>query len=122
LKALRGKRVRVFGWVHLLRDHKGVIFVTVRDGTGYLQCVLSGPMVCPFLSWETVTNGFQVQTLTLTRESSVELVGTLQELPHGKTARGGHELSVDYWQVISMAPGGDDVFTNRVNEVPSFLF
>ncbi len=78
----------------------------------------------PFLSWETVINGFQAQTyeaLTLTRESSVELVGTLQELPYGKTARGGHELSVDYWKVISMAPGGDDAFTNRVNEVTSFL-
>src|SRR6266542_3692774 len=35
LKALRGKRVRVFGWVHHVRKQKGIIFVVVRDGTGY---------------------------------------------------------------------------------------
>jgi asparaginyl-tRNA synthetase len=53
----------------------------------------------------------------LTRESSVEFVGTLQEVPEGKTAPGGHELSVDYWRVVGAAPGADDAFTNRVNEV-----
>jgi aspartyl/asparaginyl-tRNA synthetase len=53
----------------------------------------------------------------LTHESSVELIGTLQEVPEGKTAPGGHELSVDYWRVIGAAPGGDEAFTNRVTEV-----
>lgn len=64
--------------------------------------------------------GLQAQTyeaLTLTLESSVELVGTLQELPEGKTAPGGHELSVDYWRTLGAAPGGDDAFTNKLNEV-----
>lgn len=64
------------------------------------------------------------EALTLTLESSVELVGTLQEVPEGKTAPGGHELIVDYWKVIGAAPGADDAFTNRLNEVclpdPSF--
>lgn len=49
LVPLRGKRVRVFGWVHRLRDQKGIIFVIVRDGTGYLQSVLSGRVVCRLL-------------------------------------------------------------------------
>jgi asparaginyl-tRNA synthetase len=57
------------------------------------------------------------EALTLTRESSVELVGTLQEVPQGKTAPGGHELSVDYWRIVGAAPGGDEAFSNRLNEV-----
>lgn len=45
LEPLRGQRVRVSGWIHRLRDQKGIIFVVLRDGTGYLQCVLSGQVV-----------------------------------------------------------------------------
>lgn len=55
--------------------------------------------------------------MTLTRESSVELVGTLQEVPQGKTAPGDHELIVDYWRVVGAAPGGEDAFSNRLDEV-----
>lgn len=54
--------------------------------------------------------------LTLTLESTVELVGTLQPVPEGKTAPGGHELTVDYWRILGAAPGGEDAFTNRLNE------
>jgi asparaginyl-tRNA synthetase len=46
LTALRSKRVRVFGWVHRLRQQKDIIFLVLRDGTGYLQAVLSGRVVC----------------------------------------------------------------------------
>lgn len=62
----------------------------------------------------------QAQTydaLTLTLESTIELTGTLQPVPDGKTAPGGHELSVDYWKVLGAAPGAEDAFTNRLNEV-----
>lgn len=45
----RGKRVRVFGWVHRLRQQGGMTFVILRDGTGYLQCVLAGRLVRFFL-------------------------------------------------------------------------
>ena len=57
--------------------------------------------------------------LTLTLESSVELTGTLQAVPEGKTAPGGHELVVDYWRVLGTAPGGDEAFSNKLNEVSS---
>jgi aspartyl/asparaginyl-tRNA synthetase len=60
------------------------------------------------------------QALTLTRESSVELVGTLQAVPEGKDAPNGHELIVDFWQVIGAAPGAEDAFTNRLNEVSPY--
>jgi asparaginyl-tRNA synthetase len=58
--------------------------------------------------------------LTLTIESTIEVVGTLHPVPQGKTAPGGHELSVDYWRVIGAAPGAEDAFTNRLNEVHTF--
>jgi asparaginyl-tRNA synthetase len=57
------------------------------------------------------------EALTLTMESSIEVVGTLKLVPEGQTAPGGHELIVDYWKVLGAAPGADDAFTNRLNEV-----
>ena len=71
---------------------------------------------------EVPTNALSIQAqtyeaLTLTIESSVQLVGTLQAVPEGKTAPGGHELIVDYWKVLGAAPGGDEAFTNKLNEV-----
>ncbi|KAL6305083.1 asparaginyl-tRNA synthetase [Sparassis latifolia] len=104
LTPLRSKRIRVSGWVHRLRVQKDLIFVVLRDGTGYLQCVFSGRVAQTY------------EALTLTLESTVELVGTLHPVPDGKTAPGGHELTVDYWKVIGAAPGGEDAFTNRLNE------
>lgn len=104
LEKRRDKRIRVSGWVHRLRDQKGIIFVVLRDGTGYLQCVLSGNVAQTY------------DALTLTLESTVELTGTLTAVPEGKTAPGGHELVVDYWKVLGAAPGAEEAFTNRLNE------
>lgn len=111
LESLRGQRVSVSGWVHRLRNQKDIIFIVLRDGTGYLQCVLSGKVAQTYAA------------LTLTLESTVQLHGTLQVVPEGKTAPGGHELVVDYWKVLGAAPGGDEAFTNRLNEKsdPSIL-
>ena len=52
----------------------------------------------------------------------MEVVGTLKAVPEGKTAPGGRELSVDYWKVLGKAPGGDEAFTNRFNEVCTSVF
>jgi hypothetical protein len=48
-------------------------------------------------------------------------VGTLQAVPEGKTAPGGHELIVDYWRLLGAAPGAEDAFTNRLNEASHFF-
>ncbi|KAH7921453.1 hypothetical protein BV22DRAFT_985151, partial [Leucogyrophana mollusca] len=47
LTPLRDQRVRVSGWVHRLRDQQDIMFIVLRDGTGYLQAILTGNTVRP---------------------------------------------------------------------------
>jgi len=100
----RNRRVRIFGWVHRLRQQSGLTFIVLRDGTGYLQCVLSGKLIQTY------------DALTLTLESSIEITGTINALPEGKKAPDNHELSADWWRVIGKAPGGDEAVTNKISE------
>ncbi|KAI0464854.1 asparagine--tRNA ligase [Komagataella kurtzmanii] len=107
LRALQdnlGTRVRVHGWIHRLRAQKGLVFIALRDGTGFLQCLLSGDLA----------NAYQTSTLTL--ESTVTLKGIVEKLPAGKQAPGGVELKVDYYEIIGLAPAGDDCFSNKIQE------
>ncbi|KAJ3205926.1 hypothetical protein HDU82_004876 [Entophlyctis luteolus] len=101
----RGRRIVVSGWVHNLRvQGKDLMFLVIRDGTGHLQCLLKGRLCHTY------------DALTLTRESTVRIFGVLNEVPAGKKAPGGHELSVDFWEVIGKAPSGEQNFENQFNE------
>lgn len=97
-------RVAVQGWVHRLRAQKGVAFITLRDGTGFLQAVLSGDLAKARITQE------------LTLESTVIIKGVIKKLPEGKSAPGGVELKADYYEVVGLAPSGEEAFTNKVQE------
>ncbi|KAI3406607.2 DED81 [Candida oxycetoniae] len=99
-----GIRVLVRGWVHRLRVQKGLAFITLRDGTGFLQCVLTGDLA----------KAKQTQELTI--ESTVAIKGVISKLPEGKTAPGGVELKADFYEILGLAPGGEDAFTNKIQE------
>lgn len=107
LEAHRGQRVKVFGWVHRMRRQgKTLMFIVLRDGTGYLQCLLSDKLCQCY-------NG-----LVLSTESTVAVYGTLNLVPEGKQAPGGHELTCDYWELIGLAPaGGADNLINEESDV-----
>ena len=64
----RGTRVRVLGRVHRERKQKDVIFVTLRDGYGFLQCVITGQLAKTY------------DAITLTRETSMEILGEMWEV------------------------------------------
>ncbi|KAG9765853.1 asparaginyl-tRNA synthetase, partial [Aureobasidium melanogenum] len=98
----QGTRVRVFGRVHRYRHQKGLVFITLRDGYGFMQCILQGDLAKSY------------DAITLQRESSMEIVGELRAVPEGNHAPDNRELHADYFKVLFKAPGGDDAITNKV--------
>ncbi|KAG7477131.1 hypothetical protein MATL_G00090860 [Megalops atlanticus] len=107
LGSYQGQRVKVFGWVHRLRRQgKNLLFIVLRDGTGFLQSVLTDELCQCY-------NG-----LVLSTESTVALYGTLKPVPEGKQAPGGHELHGDFWELVGLAPaGGADNLVNEESDV-----
>lgn len=102
--AERGTRVRVFGRVHRERKQKDLLFVTLRDGYGFMQVVLAGNLARTY------------DAVTLTKETSLEITGEMWEVPPGAHAPQNRELHADFFRVLrgGKAPGGDEAITNKV--------
>ncbi|OAL38478.1 hypothetical protein AYO20_02127 [Fonsecaea nubica] len=100
----KGTRVRVVGRVHHLRSQKDIIFVTLKDGKGLMQCVFSGNLIKTYAA------------MTLTLETSLEIRGELKSLPPGAHAPLDRELHADYFTVIGAAVGDKEAITNKVQE------
>ena len=90
LPRLAGKPdpVSVRGWVSTTRSSGKIAFVVVRDGTGYLQAVLSKKEV-PEAAWEAFGR--------LTQETSIEVTGVVRA---DARAPGGVELTASNLTII----------------------
>ena len=92
LRAHVGETVTVRGWVMTTRSSGKIAFAVVRDGSGYLQGVLSKKEVA-----ESTWSAFQ----SLTQETSVAMTGVVREEPRSP---GGYELAVQTLEVLGASP------------------
>ncbi len=84
--------VTLRGWVYNWRKKGKLRFIILRDGFGYLQCVVFQPEVADQV-WETA--------VALTQESSLEVTGVVRA---EERAPGGFELKVTAIEAIQIAP------------------
>ncbi len=82
------KKVTIRGWVYRKREGKGLIFLVVRDSTGFIQCTVKKDSP----AW--------IEAERLTIESSLTLEGTAKP---DQRAPGGHEISADAVAIIGLA-------------------
>src|ERR1044071_9727103 len=85
-----GQRVIVDGWLYNKRTSGKIQFPIVRDGSGYLQCVVVKKEVDE-QTWDAVDK--------VTQESSVRVTGIVRAEPR---AQGGVELGVQSFEILSL--------------------
>lgn len=98
-EAFVGKKVTLCGWVHYRRDLGGLIFLEIRDRSGFIQTVLS-PQQSP--------DSFKIAEQTR-KEYVVRLQGDIRLRPEGtenpNIPTGKIELLVDTLEILSKAEG-----------------
>ncbi len=87
-----GETVSVRGWVATTRSSGKIAFAVVRDGTGYLQAVISKKDVVPEV-WDAFGK--------LTQETSLEVTGSVRA---DARAPGGVELQTSDLKIIGPSP------------------
>jgi len=107
LPQLVGQTVAVRGWVMTTRSSGKIAFVALRDGTGYLQAVLSRQEV-PDAAWEALGQ--------LAQETPLEVTGVVRA---DRRAPGGVELQASDLTIIG--PSHDFPITPKEHGT-AFLF
>src|SRR5438477_12298598 len=86
-----GERIRIRGWLHNKRSSGKIHFLTVRDGSGFIQAVMSKAAVGED-AFKTADH--------LSQESAVIVTGTARA---DARAKGGYEVDVKSLDVVSPA-------------------
>jgi len=84
------KKATLKGWLYNKRSSGGIIFLEIRDGTGFIQAVVSKNEVDQ-KTWETAQR--------ITQESSIEITGKVTE--HAKK-EDEYELQVKEMEIIQL--------------------
>ncbi|KAG9236864.1 putative Asparaginyl-tRNA synthetase, cytoplasmic [Amylocarpus encephaloides] len=101
---VKGARVKVSGRIHRIRSQKQATFLTLVDGYGHLQCVLTaGDLTKTY------------DALTFAQGTSLTIFGEMKKVLAGQQAPDDRELLVDYYKVIGSSPSETDAITNRVS-------
>ncbi|MFQ5951177.1 MAG: asparagine--tRNA ligase, partial [Candidatus Geothermarchaeales archaeon] len=103
-----GERVRLLGWISSKREHGGKIFLTLRDGSGYVQ-VVADKSVCEPEVFEQVSS--------VSQESSVAVEGFTSRDPR---APGGVEVHVTKIGVVAESEPWP--ITKSALKSPGFLY
>src|SRR5438270_3709686 len=86
-----GQKVTIDGWLYNKRTSGKLQFPIIRDGSGYLQCVVFKKEVDE-ATWKAAED--------VTQESSVRVTGTVRSEPR---APGGVELGVEKFEIVGEA-------------------
>jgi asparaginyl-tRNA synthetase len=86
-----GQPVRLRGWLHNRRSSGKIHFLTLRDGTGFIQCVMSK---------QAVGEEMFKRADHLSQESAIVVDGTVRA---DSRAPGGYEIDVTSLEVVSEA-------------------
>ena len=89
-----GQEVTVQGWVYNRTDKGKLVFLLVRDGTGFVQCVAFKNDL-PSETFEQITH--------LAQESSVIISGPVRADPRAPGVPGGYEVGVKHLEVVQFA-------------------
>jgi asparaginyl-tRNA synthetase len=89
-----GREVTLQGWVYNHTDTGKLVFLWIRDGTGFAQCVIFHKDVEPEL-FEAAQG--------LTYESSVVITGTVRQDDRAPGMPGGYELGVSDLEILQIA-------------------
>ena len=89
-----GQEVTVQGWVYNRTDKGKLVFLLVRDGSGFVQCVAFKGDLDPAV--------FD-QLIRLPQESSVIITGTVREDKRAPGIPGGYEIGVKEIKIVQAA-------------------
>ena len=89
-----GQEITLQGWLHSRTDKGKLQFLQVRDGTGFVQCIVFQKEVSPEIF---------AAAAGLTQESSLVVTGTVRQDPRAPGLPGGYEVGVTGLHVLQIA-------------------
>ncbi len=106
IKDFQGKEITINGWIYNFRSSGQIYFLQLRDGSGFVQCIVSKNEVSPEV-WSSCEK--------ITQESSVELSGTVTKHPKKEE----YEIQVKNLKILQISP--EYPIANKEHG-PEFLF